>query len=173
MYNQATQSFDLKKGYTYSSYDAISQQQIQYSVLNPINASDPASQFFTLSLPDCTCYQTGPNNYVVDFVGLFSNTTYYNQDQYNLQVNVFAGNRQIWADWQNTNQNDMQIIVDRPVAVSTILDAQGRPATTQSHVHGKPKQAFHSAKQNLWRLRNLSRFRCSGRFFLLKLWNLE
>ncbi len=132
MYNQASHSFDLKKGYTYSSYDAISQQQIQYSVLNPINASDPGSQFFTLLLPDCHCYQTVPNNYIVEFVGLFSNTTDYSQDQYNLQVNVFAGNRQIWANWQNTGMNDMQIIVDRPVAVSTILDAQGRPTTTQS-----------------------------------------
>ena len=132
MYNQATQSFDLKKGYTYSSYDAISQQQIQYSVLNPINASDPASQFFNLSLPDCHCYQNGLNNFVVEFVGLFSNTTDYSQDQYNLQLNVFAGNRQIWANWQNTDMSKMQIIVDRPVAVSTILDAQGRPVNTQS-----------------------------------------
>ncbi len=132
MYNQATQSFDLKKGYTYSSYDAASQQQIQYSVLAPINTSDIASQFFTLSLTDCHSYQTGPNNYVVDFVGLFSNTTDYTQDQYNLQMVVYASNRQIWANWQNTGTNDMQIIVDRPVAVSTILDAQGRPATTQN-----------------------------------------
>ena len=132
IYNQATQSFDLKEGYSYSSYDAISQQQIQYSVLNPINASDPASNFFTLSLPDCTYNQTSPNNYIVDFVGLFSNTTDNSQDQYNLQVNVFASNQQIWANWQNTIQSDMQIIVDRPVAVSTILDAQGRPVATQS-----------------------------------------
>ena len=132
IYNQVTQSFDLKQGYSYSAYDATSQQQVQYSVLNPINASDPASQFFTLSLSDCAYQQTGPNNYVVEFVGSFSNTTDYSQDQYNLQLNVFAGGRQIWANWQNTDQSDMQIIVGRPVAVSTILDAQGRPVTTQS-----------------------------------------
>jgi len=132
IFNNATQSFDLKQGYSYSAYDATSQQQVQYSVLNPINASDPASQFFTLSLSDCTYQQTGPNNYVVEFVGSFSNTTDYSQDQYNLQLNVFAGGRQIWANWQNTDQSDMQIIVDRPVAVSTILDAQGRPVTSQS-----------------------------------------
>ena len=132
IYNQATQSFDLKIGYIYSSYDADLQQQVQYSVLNPINSSDPSSQFFTLSLPDCNCLQTGPNKYVVEFIGLFSNTTNYSQDQYGLQVNVFAGNNQIWANWQNTDPSDMQIVVDRPVAVSTILDAQGHPITTQS-----------------------------------------
>ena len=33
---------------------------------------------------------------------------------------------------KTTDPSDMQIIVDRPVAVSTILDTQGHPITTQS-----------------------------------------
>jgi hypothetical protein len=43
---------------------------------------------------------------------------------------VFNANNQIWANWQNTDPSAFQIAVDRPVAVSTILDSQGHQSTT-------------------------------------------
>jgi hypothetical protein len=132
MFNQVTQTFDLKIGYSYNSYDPHLKQMIQYQVLNPINASDPSSQFYNLSVPDCNYYKTGPNNHVVEFVGVFTNTTNYAQDQYYPQISVFTTNQQIWTNWENNNPSDMQIIIDRPVAVTTILDNQGRAASTQS-----------------------------------------
>ena len=147
IYNQATHTFDIKQGFSYSSYDQNLKQYIQYQALNPINASDPASQFFNLSISDCSYTQTG-TNYVVDFVGLFSNTTNYSQNQYYLQVNAFSANNQIWTNWEKTPQNEAQVIIDRPVAISTILDNQGRPAqymfqidqskpfTVQSKIYG-------------------------------------
>ncbi len=134
IYNQATQSFDLKVGYCYSSFDTNLQRQVQYQVLNPINASDPSSQFYSLSIPDCHSYQTGANTYVIDFAGSFSNTTSYTQDQYNLETNVCNANGQIWADYLNTDPSSFQISVDKPVAVSTILDSQGHPATQSMFV---------------------------------------
>ena len=149
IYNQETRTFDLKQGYCYSSYDVNLQRQVEYQVLEPLNASDPSSHFYSLSLSDCQSYQTGEHNYVVEFVGLFSNTTSYNQDQYNLQINVFNANNQIGANWENTNPSDFQIAVDKPVAVSIILDSygrqttqsmfqinQGKPFTVQSKVYG-------------------------------------
>jgi hypothetical protein len=131
-FNQATQTFDIKIGYSYNSLDPNMQQMVQYQELSPINTSDPSSQFYNLVLSDCNYHKTGPNSHVVEFAGLFTNTTNYVQDQYSLQVNVFSATQQIWANWENTNPSDMQVIIDRPVAVSTILDAQGNPATTQS-----------------------------------------
>jgi hypothetical protein len=69
---------------------------------------------------------------VVEFAGYFSNTTDYGQNQYNMQVNVFSVTNQIWTNWANTNPGDMQITVDRPVALSTILDEHGHPAAEQN-----------------------------------------
>jgi hypothetical protein len=140
IYNQATQSFDIKVGYCYNSYDVNLQRYVNYQVLNPINASDPSSKVYTLSLPDCTSYQTANNRFVIEFVGFFSNTTSYAQDQYNLNINVFNANNQIGANWQNTDPSAFQIAVDKPVAVSTILDSQGHQSTTSMFQidQGKP-----------------------------------
>ncbi len=132
IYNHATNSFDIKTGYAYQTYDPTAQMGVQIQVLNPLNASDPLSQFFTLSLADCSYNQISSNKQTIDFVGLFSNTTSYEQNQYSLQVNAYSAKKQIYADWQSTTQSDMQVIIDRPVAVSTILDSQGHPATTQN-----------------------------------------
>jgi hypothetical protein len=130
IYNQANKSFAIKVGYGYSSYDEKLQRYVNYQVLNDINASDPSSKVYDLSLSDCTSKQIAPNKWVVEFVGLFSNSTSYSQDQYNLNVNVFNANNQIWANWQNTDPSAFQVFVDRPVAVSTILDSQGRQSTS-------------------------------------------
>jgi hypothetical protein len=130
IYNQATRSFAIKVGYGYSSYDVNLQRYVNYQVLNDINASDPSSKVYDLSLADCTSNQIAPNKWVVEFVGLFSNSSSYSQDQYNLNVNVFNANNQIWANWQNTDPSAFQIFVDRPVAVSTIIDSQGHQSTT-------------------------------------------
>ena len=132
LYNKATNTFDLKKGYQYSSYDTNLKCQIQYQVLTPIDPSDLASQFYKLSIDDCTYEQTGSNQHVVQFAGYFSNTTDYGQSQYNMQVNVYSATNQIWTNWADTDPSDMQITVDKPVAVSTILDEHGNPTTTQS-----------------------------------------
>jgi hypothetical protein len=132
MFDQATETFSIKIGYSYDSYDVNTQRYVQYQELRDLNQSDPTGQFYTLSLPDCSYTQTTSNEHVVEFAGLFSNSTNYAQDQYQLQLNVFTGMQQIWANWEQMDQTDMQVIVDRPVAVSTILDSHGNPARTQS-----------------------------------------
>ncbi len=132
MFNQETETFSIKIGYSYDSYDVNTQRYVQYQVLNDLNETDLTSQFYSLSLSDCRYYQTAPNKHVVEFAGIFSNSTNYDQDQYYLQLNVFTGTQQIWANWEETDQTDMQVVVDRPVAVSTVLDSHGDPARTQS-----------------------------------------
>ena len=88
-------------------------------------------------------------------------------------MNVFAGNRQIWANWQNTDTNDMQIIVDRPVAVSTILDAQGRPATTQSMFMVNQNTPFIVQSKIYGSSEIYQGLDAVGVSFSLKLWNME
>ena len=129
IYDQATHSFDVKQGYSYWAYDASLNRDQEIQVLNPLNASDPSTQFYDLSLTGSNWTQTGPNNYVIEFVGSFSNTTYSDRDEYWLQLSVYGKNDPIWTNWQNTNPSDFQIAVDKPVALSTILNSQGHPVT--------------------------------------------
>ena len=103
IYNHNTNTFDIEKGYSYSSYDTNLQRQVEYQCFSPLNMSDPSSQFYNLIIPDCNSYQTGPNNYVVEFAGSFSNTTSYDQTQYQLQISVCNANGEIWVNWQNTD----------------------------------------------------------------------
>jgi hypothetical protein len=129
IYDQATHSFDVKQGYSYWEYDASLNKDQEIQVLNPLNASDPSTQFYDLSLTGSNWAQTGPNNYVIEFVGSFSNTTYSDRDEYWLQLSVYGKTDPIWTNWQNTNPSDFQIAVDKPVALSTILNSQGHPVT--------------------------------------------
>ena len=129
IYDQATHSFDVKQGYSYWAYDASLNRDLEIQVLNPLNASDPSTQFYDLSLAGSNWTQTAPNNYVIEFVGSFSNTTYSDRDEYWLQLSVYGRTDPIWTNWQNTNPSDFQIAVDKPVALSTILNSQGHPVT--------------------------------------------
>ncbi|MCJ7560211.1 hypothetical protein MUO79_06285, partial [Candidatus Bathyarchaeota archaeon] len=129
IYDQATHSFDVKQGYSYWAYDTSLNRDMEIQVLNPLNASDPSTQFYDLSLTGSNWAQTGPNNYVIEFVGSFSNTTYSDRDEYWLQLSVYGKTDPIWTNWQNTNPSDFQIAVDKPVALSTILNSQGHPVT--------------------------------------------
>jgi hypothetical protein len=152
IYDHATHSFDVKQGYSYWAYDENLLRDREFQVLNPVNTSDPTTQFYNLSLTDSNWYHTEPNKCTIEFVGSFSNTTYSDRDEYWLQISVYGTNGQIGANWENTNPSDFQIAVDKPVAVSTILDSQGRPVkgwmfqtdrgdsfTVQSKVYGASK----------------------------------
>ncbi len=127
IYDHATHSFDIKQGYFYWGYDEVLNRDREIQVLYPVNVSDPATQFYNLSLTDSNWYEIGPNKYIIEFVGSFSNTTYSDRDEYWLQVSVNGENNPIWTNWENTSPSDFQIAVDKPVALSTILDSQGRP----------------------------------------------
>jgi hypothetical protein len=127
VYDHATHIFDVKQGYSYWEYDEDLLRDREVQVLYPVNTSDASTQFYDLSLSDSNWYQTGPNTYVIEFVGAFSNTTYSDRDEYWLQISVYGGNNPIWTNWENTNPSDFQIAVDKPVALSTLLDSQGRP----------------------------------------------
>ena len=127
VYDHATHSFDVKQGYSYWAYDENLLRDREFQVLYPVNASDPSTQFYNLSLTDSNWYQNGPNQYVIEFVGSFSNTTYSDRDEYWFQISVYGGNNPIWTNWENMNPSDFQIAVDKPVALSTMLDSQGRP----------------------------------------------
>ena len=126
IYNHATHAFSIKLGYSYWSYDVELKKDKETQVFSPLNESDASTQFYGLSLADCRWQQTGPDQVMVDFVGAFSNTTYTTNDEYWLQISVYSQSNPIWSNWENTSPSDFQIAVDKPVAVSTILDSQGR-----------------------------------------------
>ena len=52
-----------------------------------------------------------------------------------LKSALFTINQQIWTNWENIDAllTNMQIIIDRPVAVTTILDNQGQDL----HLHNQ------------------------------------
>jgi len=127
IYDHVTHGFDVKQGYSYWAYDEELLRDREFQVLCPVNTSDPTTQFYNLALTDSNWYQTGPNQYVIEFVGSFSNTTYSDRDEYWLQISVNGENNPIWTNWENNSPSDFQIAVDKPVALSTILDSQGRP----------------------------------------------
>lgn len=127
IYDHTTQQFSVKQGYSYWSYDPERGYEREYMVLEPLNTSNPATQFYNLSIPDCDWYQTGTNEYVIEFVGYFSNTTYSDREEYWIQEpRVFSGDHQVWANWEEIDPSDFQIAVDKFVAVTTILDSSGR-----------------------------------------------
>jgi hypothetical protein len=125
IYDHSTRSFSVKQGYSYWGYDPRFGGDREFLVLYDLNASDPTTRFYNLSLTESNWSQVGPDRYVIEFVGMFSNTTYTERDEYFLQVNVFGKRGPLWADW-STGPSDFQIAVDKPVAVSTIIDKDGR-----------------------------------------------
>jgi hypothetical protein len=127
VYNHANQSFDVKQGYSYWAYDPNIRGDREHQVLYPLNTSDPTTQIYNLSKTDSKWYQIEPNKHSIEFVGTFSNTTYSDRDEYWFQITVYSEYGPLWANWENTNPSDFQIAVDKPVAISTILDSRGRP----------------------------------------------
>jgi len=127
IYDHATESFDVKQGYSYWAYDPNIHGDRDHLVLYSLNVSDPTTRFYNLSKTDSSCNEIEPNKYSIEFVGWFSNTTYSDRDEYWMQIIVNSINGPVWANWENTNPSDFQIAVDKPVAISTILDSHGRP----------------------------------------------
>lgn len=127
IYNQATYNFDIKQGYSYFSFDPVQQVNRDFLMLYPLNESQASSQFFDLSLAECNWCQVESNKYIIEFVGSFSNSTYSDNNEYYLQISVWGANNQIYANWEDTSSSDFQIAVDRPVAVTTILNSLGKP----------------------------------------------
>ncbi len=125
VYNHLTHVFEVKQGYSYWSYDPVLEHDREFKVFTDLDPEDPSVQFYNLSLEDSSWNQTAPNQVIVDFVGSFSSQSFSDQDEYYLDVSVFSENHQIWSDWEKTPHNAFQIAVDKPVAVSTILDSNG------------------------------------------------
>ena len=126
IYDHASHSFSVKQGYSYWSYDPELHRDRDFTVFYDLNASDPTTRVYNLSLTDSNWSQTGPNAYTIEFVGVFSNQTFADRDEYWFQIMVYTGYGQIWANWENTNPGDFQIAVDKTVAISSILDSRGR-----------------------------------------------
>jgi hypothetical protein len=128
IYNHTTQTFKVMQGYSYWSYDPELHMDRDHTVLYPLNASDPTTRFFNLSINDCNVQQV-EDKYVIEFVGSFSNTTYSDRDEYWIQEPiVYGGYGRLWADWESFTPSDFQIAVDKLVAVTTIIDKNGREA---------------------------------------------
>ncbi|HKZ94218.1 MAG TPA: hypothetical protein VJ249_06540 [Candidatus Bathyarchaeia archaeon] len=127
IYDHYSHTFTVKQGYSYMGYDPQLQRDREYMVLNDLNASDPTTRFYQLSPTDSNWYQTGSDKYAIEFVGYFSNETFTDRDAYWFQISVYTRHGQIWPRWENTNPGDFQIAVDRLVAISTVLNPQGRP----------------------------------------------
>jgi len=127
IYDHTTHTFAVKQGYSYWSYDPELHRDRDFTVFHDLNASDPTTRVYDLSLSDSTWSQIGPNKYSVEFVGIFSNETFADRDEYWFQIMVYTRYGQIWANWENTNPSDFSIAVDKTVAISTIIDSHGRP----------------------------------------------
>jgi len=152
IYDHETDSFSVKQGYSYREFDPNLQQDREHLALYDLNASDPTTRFYNLSLTESKCYQVSTDKFSIEFVGWFSNTTYSDRDEYWMQISVNSENGPVWTNWENTNPSDFQIAVDKPVAISTILDSHGRQLkgwmfqtdlgesfTIQSKMHGASK----------------------------------
>jgi hypothetical protein len=124
VYDHATHNFSVKQGYSYWSYDPELHHDREFIVLYDLNSLDPTTRFYNLSLTESKWYQTAPDRHVIEFVGMFSNSTFTDRDEYFFQVNVQGEKGPLWADW-STGPSDFQIAVDKPVAVTTILDKKG------------------------------------------------
>jgi hypothetical protein len=127
IYDHSTHSFSVKQGYSYWSYDPNLRRDREYLVLYSLNTSDPTTRFYNLFINNCTWYQTAPNEYAIEFVGAFSNTTFTDRDEYWIQEPVIYNKYdRIWPDWETISPSDFQIAVDKLIAVTTILDKNGR-----------------------------------------------
>jgi hypothetical protein len=126
IYDHSTHSFSVKQGYSYSSYNPDLKRDDEHLVLKPLNTSDPTTRFYNLSISDCTWNQITPGKYVIEFVGSFSNTTYFDRNEFNInQPIVYNVYDRIWPDWETISPSDFQIAVDQLVAITTIIDKNG------------------------------------------------
>jgi len=127
IYDQSTHSFSVEQGYSYWSYDPNLHRDHEHLVLNPLNTSDPTTRFYGLSLNNCTWSQVAPDKYVIEFVGSFSNTTYSGKDEYWIhEPIVYNAYDRIWPDWEKISPSEFQVAVDKLVAITTVIDKNGR-----------------------------------------------
>jgi len=127
IYDHATQSFTVKQGYSYWSYDPELRRDRDYLFLYPLNTSDPTTRFYNLSISDCSYRQIGPDKHVIEFVGSFSNTTFSDRSEYFFQEPiVYSTHDRIWANWETISPSDFEIAVDQLVAITTIIDKNGQ-----------------------------------------------
>ncbi len=127
IYNHATRSFMVRQGYSYWSYDPELHKDKDHLILYPVNASDPTTRFYNLSISDCSYQQAGSNEHVIEFVGYFSNTTFSDRDEYWIQEPiVYNTHDRIWANWETLSPSDFEIAVDKLVAITTIVDQNGK-----------------------------------------------
>ncbi len=153
IYDHATQSFTVKQGYSYWSYDPALGYSREFQVLRPLNTSDLATRFFSLNASRSRAYKVG-DKWVIDFVGVFNKTTYSTRSEYWISQPVVyrTDGRQMWADWSKLLWNTFQIAVDRMVAITKVFDSNGRevkvnmlmtdvnkPFTVQSILQGGEK----------------------------------
>ena len=128
VYDHVTHSFTMKQGYSYWAYDPDRGYDRDYTVMEPVNTSDPATRFYNLSMDDCSWSQIGEGEYMIEFVGSFSDTTYSEQSEYWIEeprIYTLDGH-QIWCNWEEISPSDFQIAVDRLVCVTTVFDSRGR-----------------------------------------------
>jgi len=126
IYDHATHTFAVKQGYSYWGYDPELRRDRDFTVFYDVNASDPTTRVYNLSLTDSSWSQIEPGKYTIEFVGMFSNETFADRDEYWLQIMVYNEYGQMWANWENTSPSDFSIAVDKTVAISTIFDSHGR-----------------------------------------------
>jgi|GEM_PF-1952593 len=127
IYDQSSHNFSVKQGYSYWSYDPALQRDRDYTAFYPLNTSDPTTQFYNLSINDCSWSQLAPDQYTVEFVGSFSNTTYSGRNEFWIhEPMVYNAYDRIWPDWESINPSNFQIGIDTLVAITTIIDKNGR-----------------------------------------------
>ena len=131
IYDHSNHSFSVKQGYSSWSYDPDLHRDYEQLVLSPLNTSDPTTRFYELSLNNCTWYQIpDTDTYVIEFVGSFSNTTYFDRDAYYINEPIVysaydGAHERIWPDWETISPSDFEIAVDTLWAITTIIDKNG------------------------------------------------
>ncbi len=131
VYDHTTHNFMVKQGYSYWGYDPVRGYDRDYLVMEPVNTSDPSTRFYNLSISECSWSQIREGEYMIEFVGYFSNTTYSEQSEYWIEqprVQRIDG-EQIWCNWEEISHDDFQIAVDKLVCVTTVFDSLGREVT--------------------------------------------
>jgi len=126
-YDYATDTFTVRQGYSYWSYDPELHREMEYLILHPVNASDPTTRVYNLSISHCSYRQIAPDSHVIEFVGSFSNTTFSDKDVYWIhEPIVYNKYDRVWANWETITPGDLEIAVDQLWAVTTIIDKNGQ-----------------------------------------------
>jgi hypothetical protein len=118
IYNQTNHDFYVMQGYVSFAYDINTQSNQEFRILSYFNVSDTTNQYYNQSFADCNSYQTVGNISVVEFAGIFLNTTL-SISGFDLTTRVYGIDNTELSNTVNVPY-DFCISLNQPVAITTI-----------------------------------------------------